>query len=248
MGKRHFLLNTIKVLGVNRHEENGYISVPCKWPICLCSFSLLVNGFTLHQTGCLGLGLNGRGPAHCHHASSVTRTLLNLMVVASSVVKQLMCHIHTHPFLPSPMNVIQTHRDGNVLGHNTSTFWLFVLVSDLHCKTYRATAAVENHSSPASLPAKKEIHCKPIHCSAVSQKWCLVHVCCGGKQCVSLSRRQRKIESESPEKRSQWEKVIIADVCNGRWARVDVAAVKISAWYIFCESSATSLSHYQSLR
>lgn len=65
--------------------------------MCLCSLALLLNGFTLDQTGCLGLGLNGRGPAHCQHASSVTRTLLNLMVIHSNPLSRNLseCSLNT---------------------------------------------------------------------------------------------------------------------------------------------------------
>lgn len=51
-------------------------------------------------------------------------------------------------------------------------------------------------------------------------------------------------------KTSQWENVIIDDVCNRRWVWVDVASVKISAWCIFlwviCKFSAI-IAHWVKL-
>lgn len=126
-----YLLSNIKILC----EETGRISVQHN-QMRLCSQSLLMNGFKWHQTGCLGLGWVGRGPGHCWHASSITRTLLNLMMFASSVAK----YILYHPLILVFPQHHQCNLNKEIKGKK---FKLCGLVSELHCETNFSTVAVE---------------------------------------------------------------------------------------------------------
>lgn len=124
-------LSNIKILC----KETGRITVQHN-QMCLCSQSLLMNGFKWHQIGCLGLGWVGRGPGHCWHASSITRTLLNLMMFASSVAK----YILYHPLIL----VFPQHHQCNLNNEiKEKKFPLCGLVSELHCETNFSTVTVE---------------------------------------------------------------------------------------------------------
>ena len=199
--------------------------------MCLCSLSPLVNGFTLHQTGCLGLGLNGRRPVRCQHASSVTRTLLNLMAAASSVVKHIMCYMHSDPLLTLTPWMQFKHTKAEMspgITNQLSDFLCWSLTSCYIC------------SRKPQLALSRSLKRNEANQFTV-QQWVKKNVL------VSVGGNAVFIWIWITWKRYQWEKVIIAGVCNGRWVRVDVAVVKISPWYILCESSASSLLHYHSL-